>query len=556
MSKFYYLFLTFILFPLQAQEFEWAKQFGGVGTTDVNEMMVDESGNIYLTGMFTQQSYIGDNPNENQISTNEFMSVFAVKMSSDGDVNWMKKVVGNDFNGGYYVYEGNDNTVYVVGSFSGSLFLDSIGGEGSFFTEGEDLFIMKLSEDGEFIWAKRLQGLNSFLDIGGIEVDDSGNFYLSGTFAGTIDFDLGDGVYNLNQIGYSDTFIAKYSPDWDLIWAKQLNDSGSTAIKVASNEIIVVGQFSGTCDFDPSDDQFFVTSNTLNDGYVLYLTLDGEFIKVNNTQGTGFSTISHIAADLDSEGNLYVIGSFFGEYDFNPNEEHDGEYFINSNYAFYNHVLKYNVDHELEWMKINQASNNGSVNGYDLTIDNQDQIYITGYLQNQVNFGEISVEQTSENYMQAFIARLNTQGEFDYAKVFGGESDVMVNYVKTDNLGNVYLTGTFEEHVNLNPDEDNFYVTARGAKDTYIIKLVVENMAMDNLINSQNILIYPNPAHNQIFVKTNSISSNSFEIFNMTGKLVKKGKFESNHPISISDIPKGLYIIKINNEHSFKLLKK
>jgi hypothetical protein len=556
MSKFYYLFLTFILFPLQAQEFEWAKQFGGVGTTDVNEMMVDESGNIYLTGMFTQQSYIGDNPNENQISTNEFMSVFAVKMSSDGDVNWMKKVVGNDFNGGYYVYEGNDNTVYVVGSFSGSLFLDSIGGEGSFFTEGEDLFIIKLSEDGEFIWAKRLQGLNSFLDIGGIEVDDSGNFYLSGTFAGTIDFDLGDGVYNLNQMGYSDTFIAKYSPDWDLIWAKQLNDSGSTAIKVASNEIIVVGQFSGTCDFDPSDDQFFVTSNTLNDGYVLYLTLDGEFIKVNNTQGTGFSTISHIAADLDSEGNLYVIGSFFGEYDFNPNEEHDGEYFINSNYAFYNHVLKYNVDHELEWMKINQASNNGSVNGYDLTIDNQDQIYITGYLQNQVNFGEISVEQTSENYMQAFIARLNTEGEFDYAKVFGGESDVMINYVKTDNLGNVYLTGTFEEHVNLNPDEDNFYVTARGAKDTYIIKLFVENMAMDDLINSQNILIYPNPAHNQIFVKTNSILSNSFEIFNMTGKLVKKGKFESNHPISISDLPKGLYIIKINNEHSFKLLKK
>ena len=59
-----------------------------------------------------------------------------------------------------------------------------------------------------------------------IAADASGNSYISGGFAGTVDFDPlathADNSDVLTARGISDAFIAKYAPDDSLLWALRM----------------------------------------------------------------------------------------------------------------------------------------------------------------------------------------------------------------------------------------------------------------------------------------------------------------------------------------------
>src|SRR5262245_39844239 len=56
--------------------------------------------------------------------------------------------------------------------------------------------------------------------------DGSGNIYVIGDFTGTVDFDPGPGVQNMTAAGDSDIFIAKYSVSGNLMWNFRIGGSG------------------------------------------------------------------------------------------------------------------------------------------------------------------------------------------------------------------------------------------------------------------------------------------------------------------------------------------
>ena len=60
-----------------------------------------------------------------------------------------------------------------------------------------------------------------------IIADASGNIYVSGGFSGTLDFDPSAAVNSLTSAGSVDLFIAKYTPNFALIWVKRIGGSGS-----------------------------------------------------------------------------------------------------------------------------------------------------------------------------------------------------------------------------------------------------------------------------------------------------------------------------------------
>ena len=51
-----------------------------------------------------------------------------------------------------------------------------------------------------------------------IEVDSTGNVFVTGMFSGTIDFDPSIGVTNLTATGFGNLFVAKYTKAGSLIW--------------------------------------------------------------------------------------------------------------------------------------------------------------------------------------------------------------------------------------------------------------------------------------------------------------------------------------------------
>lgn len=58
-----------------------------------------------------------------------------------------------------------------------------------------------------------------------IALDNVGNMFTAGRFAGAIDFDPNAGITSLSSMGTVDAFVARYDTQSALVWAKQLGGS-------------------------------------------------------------------------------------------------------------------------------------------------------------------------------------------------------------------------------------------------------------------------------------------------------------------------------------------
>lgn len=62
---------------------------------------------------------------------------------------------------------------------------------------------------------------------------------------------------------------------------------------------------------------------------------------------------------------------------------------------------------------------------------------------------------------------------------------------------------------------------------------------------NRSIPIYPNPAHNQLFIQTDYTGSLSYNIFNLSGSKIISGKIQPNQSINVNDLSQGMYILQM-----------
>jgi hypothetical protein len=74
-----------------------------------------------------------------------------------------------------------------------------------------------------------------------------------------------------------------------------------------------------------------------------------------------------------------------------------------------------------------------------------------------------------------------------------------------------------------------------------------------NQIENKLTKIYPNPAFDKISVQSNT-SYNHFCIFNLYGQQILEGDLQTNE-INISELPKGLFILKLANDKEYVQVK-
>ena len=58
----------------------------------------------------------------------------------------------------------------------------------------------------------------------------------------------------------------------------------------------------------------------------------------------------------------------------------------------------------------------------------------------------------------------------------------------------------------------------------------------------------PNPVKNQITI-TGIVKAQPFEIYSMDGKLTQTGKYSSDKTIDVTKLPKGIYVLKIDDQN-------
>lgn len=116
-------------------------------------------------------------------------------------------------------------------------------------------------------------------------------------------------------------------------------------------------------------------------------------------------------------GNVYVAGAFDGAAVFDTIEVHSrglSDIF----------VAKYSQSGALVWVA--RAGGNSADEALGLTLDSSENIYVTGTFRNEADFGfgvEISVEAAEADRTNVFVAKLNTAGDWQWARAAGGHWD-------------------------------------------------------------------------------------------------------------------------------------
>lgn len=364
----------------------------------------------------------------------------------------------------------SDGHVYLTGKFSETVDFDPSDETHMLAATGlQDIFVQKLSPDGELLWA---HGMGSELAEAGysIAVDNSGNVYTLGTFALTADFDPGMGNTELTSLGDWDIFLQKLDTDGNLIWAKQWGSAGSDvgwdiAIDFSGN-VICTGYFSETVDFDPGTGVFELTSLDANDAFVLKLDADGNFLWAHQAGGTGTQT--GYSAATDQVGNVLVTGTFRNTVDFDPGNGTDELTSVTTSAGF---VWKLDADGNHLWA-IPIGSETGA-SPREVATDGLGNVITTGLFSNSADFdpGTGTLELTAGNQGDVFILKLTPEGTLDWAKGLGADGFDWAMGLAVDASDNIYSTGYFNGTVDFGPGPEVHMMTSAGGGDIYVLKL-------------------------------------------------------------------------------------
>jgi hypothetical protein len=181
------------------------------------------------------------------------------------------------------------------------------------------LFLLKLNAEGNFVWAQNFDGSSIGHSIA-VDIKGDQSIYLTGEFAGTVDFDP-DSLNNfpLTAVKDKDIFILKINKDGHFLWAKSMGgtetDVGwalSLDIK-GSGDVYTVGQFELVADFDPGPGTYYGMSEEAHATSLFISKLDrnGQFAwakTVGKGHGDGAFGIS-----LDIFNTPYIVGSFYSD---------------------------------------------------------------------------------------------------------------------------------------------------------------------------------------------------------------------------------------------------
>lgn len=183
----------------------------------------------------------------------------------------------------------------------------------------------------------------------------------------------------------------------------------------------------------------------------------------SNNEDTGYGIA------LDIAGNVYVSGSFSTTADFDPGS---GTFNLSSAGSYDAFVAKLDSGGNFTWAK--RVGGTGIDIAASLALDSAGNIYTTGlFSSTNADFDPSGSVFTlaSAGGTDVFIDKLDSLGNFVWAKRFGGSLADYGNGVAVDSAGNVYTTGQFSLTVDFDPSGSVFNLASTGAGDIFTTKL-------------------------------------------------------------------------------------
>lgn len=461
----------FIISKAQSSSCNWAYGFGGSGSDWGINIKLDGQNNLLTSGTFSGS--VDFDPSVGTQILNFINGCrFLQKLDVDGNLLWVKQFgdLGNCTSILGSLEVDAQNNIYISGYFDGNFDADPSaasyilnGGSGSH-------FIIKLNTNGNFIWAKSFLNVQPQSVKSDMTVDQDLNVLLTGKFNNTVDFDPGASVYNLTSNGNYDVFVLKLDSLGNFLWAKSFGgsfeDEGLVIATDSVGNVYTAGLFKGTVDFDPGAGVYNINANVPSSGgshlYISKLDINGNFMWSKSWINPNAGNNSDFSQMLIHNNKLTVSGSLFvGTFTFSSGQT----VIANSEDIF---IFSIDLNGGFTWAKTIGGANNQT--STDMAVDSAGNYFLTGNFGGTTDFDASPAVQnlTPQGSNDIFILKLDEQGDYLYARSFGGNwSDFGWSIVAgIDN--NVFLTGIFQDTVDFDPDGPIYNIISNGNYDGYV----------------------------------------------------------------------------------------
>jgi hypothetical protein len=473
--------LILCLFSICAfsQAFEWATKIGDQLDQGGWVTAVDRSGNIFTAGYFDDTLDFDPGAGVYKMVPKGFTDACITKLDAQGNFLWAKSFGGSYVAAAVAVATDSSGNVYVSGWFGSTVDFDP--GSGTFNMVATiighmDLYIVKLSPAGNFVWAKQIMGKCEEYPKA-ITIDKAQNVILSFESCDTIDADPGSGVYKLipHTPGHRDVFIVKLNSSGNFMWgssagSRYLNHVISTSTDDSGN-VYSAGTFEDTVVFTQGSGKFSLISAGDQDVFLLKLNAAGDFQWAKRIGNRLYNNAGYM--NTDASGNIYMAGIFRDTLDFDPGS---GVYNKFSQYGAY-YILKLTANGD--FVKVTSTNLLYSINLNYIAIDDSARLYITGMFRNTADFdpGSGNYSLTSGGDEDVFILNLDSSLSFIWALKIGGTSNIHAgegNFLGILDSGYLYVAGDFYGTLDFNPGPASYNMTCAGTTglaDYFVAKL-------------------------------------------------------------------------------------
>ena len=430
----------------------------------------DDAGNFAQSPSFTIpqsdpciSTIASSGTNSTSSSASSVSAVFLVSFGSSGS--------GEDSAQSVHILSGSHASIYITGYFEGTI---NFGGGDITSNGGKDIFVLSLNKDGEYRWAYTAGGTQDDEGASITMFETFNDIYVTGYFKRTVDFGSGDITSNGNQ----DIFVLRlvenagdtYSFNWVKTYGGSRDDRGY-GVHTRGGAPIVTGVFrSSNLDFGGGS---LGVGDTDTDIFVLWLERSGDYnsaMTISSDEGcdesgrdiyvgpnydsdhhiTGFHTSN---CTIDFGGSIGELSSFGGGQDI---------------------LMVRVVNNSVPTIGcVYAAGGSGNDRGLSVTVDSNENIYVTGIFRNTATFnrhplGQTAVTATSQGGSDMFIVKLNSSCELQWVYTAGGSENEFGYGIDVDRFDNVYATGVFKSTV----DFGGGNVTASGGDfDAFTLKL-------------------------------------------------------------------------------------
>ncbi|MGC4128035.1 MAG: T9SS type A sorting domain-containing protein [Bergeyella sp.] len=488
------IFVTQITFA-QAPAIQWQKIYGGSNDDRAFDIHPTPDGGYIVAGDTKSTNW--DVSGNNGSSAAYYPNYWIVKLNATGTLQWQKPFGGSSFDYAKSIKPTSDGG-YIV---AGDSFISN--------SRGYDCWIVKLNSSGDIEWKKALGG-NGEDRANAIQCTSDGGYIV----AGYSDSTNGDITGNHGQY---DAWVIKLNSDGSIQWQKSLGGSQydyGNAIQLTTDGGYIIAGSTQSNDGDVTGNHGTYT----DDAWIVKLDSNGTIQWQKALGGNDSDYAKSIQCTQD--GGYILAGytySYRGDYEgFNDTSDY--------------WIVKIDSNGTLQWQRSIGGSYTDIANAIEPTIDGG---YIVVGRSTSLD-GNITGNLGKND---AWLVKLSGSGAIQWQKSLGGSQNDYGNAVHQTADGGYIIAGYSESGIG---DNTNIY----GGYGYWIVKLASDNLNT-NETSVKSIVTIENPVKGRLNIQSKETIT-SLQLYTIDGKLIRN---TSNKDMSVLDIPKGNYLLKIQLEN-------